>query len=424
MKRTSLLTGALLFVLSLPLHAQDLESIAGLRLRLETAGSRGAAMGGTSEAADDPLAVIHNPAILARMRERTIAVDARQSDASSDVITSGTLGSFTTARQEAKTSRSRSAIAILPTRAGTWAIFVDEPLRTAIAVPATPPNYDAIRVGLYEGRLISDEQCTAIRSGADPYQHPCFLLLVNSPATNNVDARVNLRRAGTALAIRRGALSLGASGQYAQLDRASRQPFSTITTERDGQFTWNAGIQWQANSRIRAGASYQSGAEFAGTRVDYYNDGPVARTSRFRTPTSYGAGLTAELTPHLTVAADAVRVLYSDTLSGPTSNGPILLVMPDVIEFHGGAEYRLSTRIPVALRAGWWRDPSHRARFIEVDSEFTPFYPAAAYNLALLDEDEDHLTAGIGFGRTIRVDAAVDRSKHTTRGSLTVATKF
>jgi hypothetical protein len=422
MKRKSLLTGALLFVLSLPLHAQDYESAAGLRLRLDTAGARGTAMGGTSEAADDPLSVIRNPAILARLRERTIAVDAHQNDSSTDVITSGTIGAFTSVRHDAKTSRSGSAILILPTRSATWAIFVDEPLRAATGTPLPrPEGFGDIVMGVANGFLISPDECNRL-NGVIP--ESCTMIGLWSPAAFQFNSvRVSLRRIGTAVAVQRGALSLGASAHYAELDETVQTLPFTITTDRDRQVTWNAGLQWQVRPRLRVGASYESGAHFKGTEVVRDAFGPHDQPTRFNTPTSYGAGLALEVTPNLTLAADAVHVLYS-SLIAPGPDYGYREVMPDVTELHAGAEYRTGTRIPVALRAGWWRDPSHRVRLVDVPGPFPTLFPAAAYNLQYLDEDEDHVTAGIGFGRKIHLDGAVDRSKHTTRGSLTVATKF
>ena len=116
------------------------------------------------------------------------------------------------------------------------------------------------------------------------------------------------------------------------------------------------------------------------------------------------------MTRHITIAADAVRVRYSEMENAWVTRYEI----PDVTELHAGAELRIPSRVPVAIRAGWWRDPAHRLR------------ATALENFALLDEDENHLTAGIGIGlgESLRLDAAIGRSEHTTRASVGVGAKF
>ena len=422
-----------MFVLSLPLHAQDLEGFIGMRLRLEAPGARAAGMGGATEALDSTFTGITNPAALARIHERRIAVEARGGSDATEYIDGGRVGAFTTMQLQTRQSGIRSAIVTIPTRRATWAFFADEPLHAAS--PTTRVVWEGnsvIHVGMFGGQLVPVEDCQNFprerpNQGGDPCPIGTYNLPIALPATSNVA----LRRLGTALGWSTGPLSFGGSIEYAHLRQQTNLGQTTTHASSDSDFTWSAGAQWQVTPTIHTAASYRSGARFESQRTVHFQEFANHEAATFNTPESYGGGVALDVAPNLTVAIDARRVRYSQMLNGlpqpyiDTAVQRLPIVMPDVTELHTGAEYRLGQ---IALRAGWWRDPSHRLRVLDGDAVVPQPYdviiPAAYFNLMLLDEDEDHVTAGIGFGRTIRVDAAVDRSQHTTRGSLTVATKF
>jgi hypothetical protein len=72
----------------------------------------------------------------------------------------------------------------------------------------------------------------------------------------------------------------------------------------------------------------------------------------------------------------------------------------DVTELHAGAEYTLPGRTPIAIRAGWWRDPAHSGAFAE-----RPLSTIAG------ETDEDHLTIGAGLLLgPARLDVSVDHA--------------
>ena len=406
--------GALLLAPSL--LAQDLESFAGMRLRFEAPGARAAAMGGTSEALDDGFG--QNPAALARIRERRVAIDARRSSSETDYITAGTVGSFTTMSHATRSGGIQAATVILPTRAATFALFADEPLNAAVSTSDLPRGTPgSIVVGFRNGQLVPVTDCPPLY-GNVPIEQACALGFSDSPAAIRADTRVSLRRLGGTVALARGPLALGASAQYAHLAERARS-YDVENRAGGTRLTWSAGAQWQITPAVRAGASYRSGASFAARRA--FDDSHLPNGVRsFDTPSSYGAGFAFDVAPNLTIAIDAARVRYSEMLNGVTPADRIsIYTMPDVTELHAGAELRLPTRVPLAVRAGWWRDPSHRIR-VKAD---LPHWLRFT-NLMLLDEDQDHVTAGIGIGDRIRLDAAIDQSEQTSRGSLTVATTF
>lgn len=417
-----LLGGALLLTHSL--SAQQLESSAGVRFQFEAPGARSAAMGGASEALTDTFST--NPAALAHIRQRRIAIDARRTSNSTEFITGGTVGAFETISLDAKSSGIQAATVLLPTRAATFALFVDEPLHTMSPTAGLRSRDQRIEVGLVGEKLVPISECRQVVNDCNA------IGFLDTPVAFRAASRVTLRRIGTAVGFNIGTLSLGGAVHYAELDQKS-DAYGDSVRGNDRRVTWSGGAQWQISPVIRAGASYRSGATFDSTHLRTFPDSDRSETkaATFRTPTSYGAGIAFDLAPNLTVAVDAQRVRYSEMiephLALGTSFGIIPLVMPDVTELHAGAEYRIGTRIPVAVRAGWWRDPSHRLRAIDTTYTGSPgdfFFPAAFINLGLLDEDEDHVTAGIGVGDRLRLDAAIDKSEHTTRGSLTLATTF
>jgi hypothetical protein len=111
-----------------------------------------------------------------------------------------------------------------------------------------------------------------------------------------------------------------------------------------------------------------------------------------RSPSAIRASVTVQPLEGLTVTGEAVRRGYSEVLEGGTFVSDLL---QDVTEIHAGAEYRIRN---VALRAGWWSDPSrYDATFF---GGFSPF-----------GRSNDHLTfgAGVDVGRA-RLELAVDRA--------------
>lgn len=419
---------AALFVSS-SLSAQDLESFAGVRLRIDAPGARSTAMGGASEALSDAFGAATNPASLAKQRTRTAAVEAREVTSDTDFFTSGTIGSFTTATYETRSRGVSAASLVIPTKTATWALFYDQPLDIEVNTdPIIMANRVAniIGVSIRDGRAVPLEECFDAPAAAGCEAIAYF----SAPAIARAIGHLRLRRYGAAAARSFGNLDVGASAQYAELDEQFGG-FGAGQTAKGRQLTWNAGLQYALSQRVRFGASYRSGAEWEGERVlpGILGEPLPVVASQFRTPSSYAAGLAMDVTENFTIAADAVRINYGEMIDRPSNaftdrppefGGPIYFEFPDVTELHAGAEYRLSTRIPIALRAGWWREPKHRLQAGSDDLAF-----GSAINAVMLpDQDENHLTAGIGIGDRIRFDAAFDRSENTSRASVGLATRF
>ena len=90
----------------------------------------------------------------------------------------------------------------------------------------------------------------------------------------------------------------------------------------------------------------------------------------------------------------------------------------DITELHLGAEYFFSTKIPLALRGGYWRDPSHSVEFRG------PLLSPSAVASAILypkGESANHISAGLGLAwPSFQIDAAYDRSPHFRVGSISM----
>ena len=382
-------------------------------------------MGGASEAVSDAFSVATNPAALAHQKERVAAIEARQTTQQLDFLTGGTVGSFTSSSHDETSRGLSSAVLAVPGRSFNWALYFDEPLNVSWDTRSIAPMSNiAIGVGLRGNELVPIETCFNPTGPSD-----CEVMAhYSAPVVQPMKADVRLRRYGAALARSWGRVALGGSAQYAQLDEDTTAFGGIGQHASGGQFTWNAGTQIDLTSALRFGASYRGGADFDAERRELSPGGVISLDSNVAIPSSWAAGLAAEITPNLTIAVDAVRVNYSEITDANFLNrldlpeGALRFDMPDVTELRAGAEYRLQTRVPVALRAGWWREPAHRVQARE--GSMFPGVATVHNEILLHDQDENHVTAGIGIGGRVRFDAAFDRSENTRRASVGVATTF
>ena len=94
----------------------------------------------------------------------------------------------------------------------------------------------------------------------------------------------------------------------------------------------------------------------------------------------------------------------------------------DVVELRLGAEYLFPTKIPIALRAGFWRDPAHGVKWNGPLND--PNYVAEAL-LFPGSEDQNHYTIGAGLAwPRFQIDFAYDTSDTYKVGSISMVTRF
>ena len=196
--------------------------------------------------------------------------------------------------------------------------------------------------------------------------------------------------------------------------------------------TFAAGVKWSPIDRFSAGAVYKKGARykaptFAANADTNFNFVKVSDTT-FHIPDTFGAGISFRPIPVLTVNVDGVRVKYSNLVDNFVSiNESIRQIdkaykAPDVTEVHVGAEYFFATKIPLALRLGWWHDPAHS---IEFTGPLTTPDRVAAAILYPRGESQNHRSIGAGLAwPRFQIDAAYDTSPHYKVASASMVARF
>ena len=461
--RKSLLLIVLCVIVALPAAAQntDIESLSGLQFNFGNPGARSLGMGGAFIGlADDASAAEANPAGLTILRKPEISVEGRNFLEQQLLTTSGT---FPEVKRTAFTHYSQrvqlafaSVVMPLPHNFTIGAYF-HEPLRNAGAgavlpqrdpftgqVTANVPNFFLPAAG---GDPITSKQCDDLRKSTNnPFS--CLEYRVNPFVTA---LSVRQQTYGVAGAWQIGKFSIGATARYQKFDESAftfrfTQDFDVdsvsvqatakangdeVTIKSQTDVTFAGGIKWAPTEKISVGAVYKQGPKFntptfianGQTGFDFVK---LADTT-FHIPDIAGVGISVRPIPVLTINADAVHVTYSNLTDDFVSttfgirdvNG---YKAPDVTEFHLGGEYFFSTKIPIALRAGAWRDPAHS---IEWKGPLDRFEGIAAALLYPKGESQTHLSVGAGIAwPRFQIDAAYDSSKHYKVGSLSVVTRF
>lgn len=227
------------------------------------------------------------------------------------------------------------------------------------------------------------------------------------------------QRTGIALAWERGPFTLGGGAELQHVAERLEVPrmfvnpppaasqFDRFFHRVDGRaLVPNAGVRWRVTSRIALAAAYNGAASFTRTTSLCNQAEPVVYTvdltctsavtqitsSTERLPDAWRASASFAATERLRLVAEGVRRRYSKLADDPYTTLGRAERAPynDVTELHAGAEYKLRS---VALRAGWWRDPS---RF-----DLVPNY----------GETVTHYTFGAGIGvGSARLDLAYDHA--------------
>jgi long-subunit fatty acid transport protein len=203
-----------------------------------------------------------------------------------------------------------------------------------------------------------------------------------------------------------------------------------IVEEQDTTFA--AGFKWSPTEKISIGGVYKQGPAFAAplffagaiTNNEFVN---VADTT-FHMPDIMGLGVSVRPIPVLTINLDAVHVKYSNLVDDFVASVADVRELDDpfgiddVVELRLGAEYFFGTRVPFALRAGYWRDPAHSVEWRGPLNR--PDFIAEAL-LYPEGETQNHISIGGGFAwPRFQIDFAYDRSEHFKVGSISMVTRF
>ncbi|HEX2834741.1 MAG TPA: hypothetical protein VHW00_17140 [Thermoanaerobaculia bacterium] len=372
---------ATLLFLSLSASAQTFEQSTFLRIHEHSMSARGAAMGGASDAlADDVSDLAANPALSASLKNASFAISAAQSQYDTPPW-------FWDAREERTAeSLAHASVAI--------------PLRNVVigAYYRDNPRVEYNRVSP-EGGL----QPYTLACGGDDCS---YFVGVNAVAFDRRE-----RSYGVTAAFDLGALSMGAGLERQDLNEAWDQLMIVPNTNRSDllmrrmsgtALVPNAGLRWRVSPRVALAAAYKGSGEF-----DYSDDTCIVDTStatctsahvpvgraQVRRADSYRASIAVRPVDGLALTAEGVRTNYTRSDEPEQALGVQSAIFPhrNPTELHLGAEYRLP-RLPISLRAGWWREESKWE-----------------YSFFNIEGATDHRTIGAGIDvGPARIDVAYD----------------
>ena len=454
----------LITLLAVPAAAQntDIESLSGLQFNFGNPGARSLGMGGAFIGlADDASAAEANPAGLTILRKPEISIEGRNFEEQQLFSTSGTFPEIVRTPFTHYSQRVDLAFAsiVYPIKDRfTLGVYYHEPLRNEGAGQVVPVRNQ------FTGQITADVpdfyfsngQKTAVDEAA---------CIAERVATKNPLAciqyailpflsalKVQERTLGVAGAFKVGDFSFGGTVRYQRFNETAFTfrvtdtfDFSSISVQATSDIrgnldqaedvddvTFAGGMKWAPNDKFSMGAVFKQGAKFdAPTFAANENTGfefVKAADTVFHIPDIYGIGVSVHVTPVLIINADAVRVTYSNLVDDFVSINEDVRALDkayradDVIELHLGAEYFFSTKVPIALRAGFWRDPAHSVEFRGPLSS-----PSAVASAILYPKGEtaNHISAGVGLAwPRFQIDAAYDRSEHFRVGSISVVTRF
>jgi long-subunit fatty acid transport protein len=325
------------------------------------------------------------------------------------------------------------------------------PQQDDITGQVTPlPNFFLpVENGNAFGNPISEAQCESLRASTNnPFACLEFRL---DPFASALDVR--LRSFGLAGAWQiHPKFSIGATVRHQRFsERAATvrftQGFQTnsiaiqatakekngdIELEEETDTTFAAGFKWSPTDKISVGGVYKKGPKFvapfffAGQQTNF--EFIKAADTTFHIPDIAGLGVSVRPMPALTVNVDAVRVKYSNLVDdfvatvADVRNVEAPFGADDVVELHAGAEYFFSTKIPIALRGGYWRDPAHNVEWRGPLNDPNFIAESVLYPKG---ESQNHFSIGAGMAWThFQIDAAYDTSDQYKVGSISMVTRF
>ncbi|HYM61460.1 MAG TPA: hypothetical protein VEZ11_11285 [Thermoanaerobaculia bacterium] len=463
MRRSLLLAALAVLVLAFPLCAQntDIESLSGLQFNFGNPGARSLGMGGAFLGlADDASAAEANPAGLTILRKPEVSFEARNYLEQQLFSTSGTFPEIDRTGFNHYSMRVDPTFAsfVYPIKNFAIAAYYHQPLRNEGVGSVVPirnqftgeiktdvPNFFLPK----NGTPVSSAECDQIRKNANDFFACIEYAIIPFLSTLDVEERTW----GVAGAWKLGPVSLGAAARFQQFKESaltlrvsSTLDTTSISTQATGSLdskgninikqehaiTYVGGFKWTVNDKLSFGGSYKKGAQFpaptfAATSTTNFQYVKVADT-KFHTPDVAGLGVSVRPIQALTLNVDAVHVKYSNLVDNFFSINDTVRALSkpykanDVTELHGGGEYFFATKIPFAIRAGFWRDPAHSIQYAgPLD---TPDRVAAAI-LYPKGHSQNHKSVGVGLAwPRFQVDAAYETSPTFKVGSISVVARY
>lgn len=390
-------------------------------------GARSLGMGGAFLAlADDASAAEANPAGLTIIRKPEFSFELRDATQEKSVPLRGTFPQIESGSVETSTRLSQISFASIVYPVAKFSIAgyyhrvagfrVDQFLREPVFFNVGP------------GGLVTAEACAQLGSLCSRGVLP----------PEQASIRGDLETFGFAAARAIGSFSFGTALRYERysqsgfitpFDLTGRAVGSFSQTAAGGDFTFSAGAKWTPVSGVSLGAVYKQGSVFrapvtfepagTGTRI------LIADVTR-HFPSVAGAGISVRPAPALTFNADVIQIgyrKYGRSITGSlTTDDPSLYRLDDGTELRFGAEYFIITKVPLAIRAGWWRDPAHST---EYTGPSNTLQGAAASLIFPRASHEDHYSVGVGGSwPSFQIDAAYDTARDAKTASVSVVVRF
>jgi long-subunit fatty acid transport protein len=456
----------LIAVLAIPATAQnvDIEALSGLQFNFGNPGARSLGMGGAFLGlADDASAAEANPAGLTILRKPEISVEGRNYLEHQIFTTGGTYPELERTPFKHYSDRAVVSFAsfVYPIKNFTLGAYFHEPLNNK-GGGVVAPRYDQFTGDLITlgpnfflpgggGSPISEIECENLRRSTNN-PGACIEFRLD-PFTSALDVRMRTIGISGAWQLHP-KFSLGVTARHQRfqeaaftfrftqfLDPSTISVQATAKEGKDGQLeiveetdtTFAAGFKWSPTDKISFGGVYKMGPQFtaplffagAATNNEFLQ---VADTT-FHIPDVAGLGVSVRPIPVLTINLDAVHVKYSNLVDDFVASVADVRELEedpfgadDVIELHIGAEYVFTTKIPFALRAGFWRDPAHSVEWRGPLNR--PDFIAEAM-LYPKGETQNHMSIGAGLAwPRFQIDAAYDTSDNYKVGSLSFVTRF
>ena len=450
-----------LLFLALPALAQnDLPANVNMQFRFVNPGARAQAMGGAFIGlADDTTAIFANPAGLARLPSRTLALETNRTSRDNPIpfyqgrVNQTGLQDFSFELESRDFAESGTSIPFLayvqPKHRIKYGFFLAEQASFNRVFDTGPVGVD-----FFNDRILVDS-----------------FKFVWSPSTQNfVD--LSLRSLGFSFA---GQVSdrffIGATLAYNQLDYAARttaivddprlifpekslvipsdfpigETFYDINVDGDDrQLSVYVGALYSVSDKFSLGVAYKQQPKFDYSyQLTSLGGEPDAGGNSFNVPDSLGLGFSFLPSDTTTLSFEVTRLYYSDLsedfesfFSNDTDPSAITQTVGDTTEYHLGLEYFItSTTYPIALRAGYWFEPYHALVNTSLDTQLLYRYVNDVGNnvpelrptffLHRFEEDLNHFTLGVGvsFGK-FTLDFSGDRDDFNSSYSLSSIYRF
>ena len=386
--------------------AQSFEQLGFLRLNDTTPKSaRVVALGETTDALEGSIGDASlNPAMLTSITHASFLVQGARNSLTYNQYSSDP-GGVTVASSWMTSSSVSQLSAAFPLKSGVASVYY-----------ASEPDLDAFAP-------------VANTFGSNPYVAPqcpdgCqYLLPVASLGFERSEHRY-----GAAYGWQHGTLAIGAGVELRQIDELSNTGRAVLTLSptptnellvrriHDSAVIPNVGLRWTATPRVALSAAYNGAGSYTRTTSACNVEGLQWDTcasalaeigrSNVEMPDAFRAGVAFAATNRLRLTGEAVRRDYSTLAVDRYSIFGTEQVLPyrDVTELHGGVEYRFPA---VALRAGYWSDPSRYVnQFVAAGQTVHHYTAGAGFNVSRARIDVAYEDADVDLQRRALVSVA------------------